>query len=336
MSTEITIWQIHDDGLQPLSATMAETGRNEPKDLQGWIRTTPGIIGGDILIIGEQVQTRSGPMDFLGIDGSGNTVVVELKRGRLPREALAQAIDYASDVATWDVDRLNEECLRYRKQPLDGYLNENLQDTPLEDLTLNDTTRILLVGTEVEESLQRMIEWLSGTFGVGINATLFKYVQTSGGDELLAKTTIIPEQVERERSQRQAGKIPMSDEPGSYEDAELLTLLGKYLSDNRPTPRRIRKVLLPLCLDHEPVTREEIKQELIRQNEAEDERQAGLVTATMSSGLGVRDRDYLRQVIRYEKPEPWMKDDYRIEERYKPMVRRVLAELDGITSDATA
>lgn len=331
MSKEITIWQIDDDGLRPLATTMAETGRNEPEDLQKWIRTAPSILGGDVLIIGEQVQTRSGPMDFLGIDSEGNTVVVEVKRDRVSRVALAQAIDYASDVATWDLDRLNEECLRYHKQPLDDYLNENLQEIALEELTLNDSTRILLVGTGVEEALQRMIEWLSGTFGMGINAVLFKYVQTRSGDELLAKTTIIPEEVEKERSQRQAGKIPMSDEPGNYEDDDLHVLLAAYLAEDEPTPRRMRRVLLPLCLDHEPVTRDDVKQELIRQGEAQDERQAGLVTATISSGLGMRDHDYLRQVIRYDKSRPWRKENYRIEERYKGMVREVLAELGETT-----
>jgi RecB family endonuclease NucS len=52
------------------------------------------------LIIGEQVQTKSGYLDFLGIDKNGNTVIIELKRDKLPREVIAQTIDYASDVAS--------------------------------------------------------------------------------------------------------------------------------------------------------------------------------------------------------------------------------------------
>ena len=62
-------------------------------------------MGEDIAIIGEQVQTASGPLDFLAVDNTGNTVIVELKRDKLPREALVQAIDYASDIADWDLDR---------------------------------------------------------------------------------------------------------------------------------------------------------------------------------------------------------------------------------------
>jgi len=333
MSTEIHVWQISEDGLRPLATTMAEAGRSEVEDLQRWIRTDPSILGGDVLIIGEQVQTRSGPMDFLGIDRSGSTVVVELKRGRLPREALTQVIDYASDVATWDLDRLSEECLKYRKQPLDAYLSENLPEVPLEDLTLNDSTRILLVGTGVEDALQRMIEWLSDTFGVGVNALVFTYIRTRSGDEVLAKTTIIPEQVEEERSRSRAGKIPVDHTPGTYDDERLRELLAAYLAEPGATQRRIRKVLLPLCLDHEPVTRDDIKQGLIRHREAEDERQAGQITASISALLSMKGRDYLRQVIRYDRPRPWMKDAYRIEERYKGIVRELLARFDQTSGE---
>lgn len=115
---------------------MEDTGRTEVEDLQAWIGTKPTVLGRDVLILGEQVQTRSGPMDVLAIDSSGNTVVVELKRGRLPREALVQAIDYASDVASWDLDRLSEECLKYHKQPFEAYMNENLEGGDVEDFSL--------------------------------------------------------------------------------------------------------------------------------------------------------------------------------------------------------
>ena len=106
MATEIKVWQIVDDKLELIETTMVETGRKETVDLEKWIKTNPMILGQDLLIIGEQVSTKSGAPDFLGIDKSGNLVVIELKRDILPRQVLSQAIDYASDVASWDVARL--------------------------------------------------------------------------------------------------------------------------------------------------------------------------------------------------------------------------------------
>ncbi len=326
MSTEIKVWQLQDGQLMDLDETMEDAGRTEVQDLQPWIRTKPMVLGRDVLIIGEQVQTRSGPMAFLAIDSAGDTVVVELKRGRLPREALTQAIDYASDVASWDLDRLSEECLKQHQQSLEAYLNENLEGIDVEDLSLNEATRILLVGTEIEQALQRMIEWLSDSFGMSINAVLLRYIKTANGDELLARTMIIPEEVVKERSQRQGTKIPMSDEPGTYDEEELEPLLQKYLAEDRPTPRRIRSYVLPLCLEHGTVTRDLLKQELVAEGEATDEGKAGVYITSISRELGFKDRDYLRQVIRYDKPQPWEKDNYRIPDDYQSLIRRLLNE----------
>lgn len=333
MSTEIKVWQLKDGELVVLDDTMQDAGRTEVQDLQSWIRTDPSVLGRDLLIIGEQVQTKSGPMDFLGIDSGGNTVVVELKRGRLPREALTQAIDYASDVATWDLDRLGEECLKYHQQSLEAYLNENLESLDLEDQSLNAETRILLVGTEVEEALQRMVEWLSDTYGMSINAVVLRYIRTESDDELLARTMIIPEDVVKERSRRQTTKIPMSDEPGSYDEEELRSLLSKYLAQERHTPRRIRECLLPLCLEQGTVTRDDLKRKLVAEGEAEDEGKAGIIITGISREIGFEDRDYLRQVIRYDKPQPWEKDNYRIEQEYHTLVRGVLDDLAAETAD---
>lgn len=327
MATEIKVWQIEDGKPIPLETTMAEAGRTEPKDLERWIKHNPAILGQDILIVGEQVPTKSGPVDFLAVDRLGNVVIVELKRDRIPREAMVQAIDYASDIASWDLDKLNEVCLKQKGQTLDAYVNENFRDLDFEDISWNQTQRILLVGTYVEEPLQRMIEWLSGKYGVLINAVLFRYIRTKSEDELIARTVVVPEDLEMERSLRQQRKIQLSDEPGSYEEEELKALLKDYLLEPRATPRRIRNVLLPLCLESGTVERERIKEELVRQKEAEDEGKAGTIITTLSRELGIVRRDYLRQIIRYDKISSWEKENYRVEEPYRELVRTLLEEL---------
>lgn len=294
---------------------MVETGRKEAEDLGKWIRSDPSILGQDLLIIGEQVPTRSGTADFLGIDKSGNLIIIELKRDELPRDALSQAIDYASDVASWDVDKISEICTKYTGSGLMDYLNEKFEDIDLEDLIINETQRILLVGFSIEESLQRMIEWLSNKYGVSINAVILKYVKTKSGDELIARTVIIPEGIEKERIRKRQFQVSMSDEPGNYDAEELKDLLKRYLSENRTTPRRIRDILLPLCLKHKVVTREMIKEELINRGEAEDEGKAGTILATTSREIGIERRDYLRQIIRYDKLNPWGKRKLQIGRR---------------------
>jgi|GEM_PF-3409329 len=133
----------------------------------------------------------------------------------------------------------------------------------------------------------------------------------------------------RESEAGEYGKVPMSDEPGSYEDDELKTLLKRYLSREIKVSRRLREILLPLCLDHEPVKRDEIKKELVRRKEARDWAHSGIVASSLSTQLGLKKNGHLRQVIRYDKPEPtpWMKDNFRIAEEYKGMIRELLVEL---------
>ena len=273
------------------------------------------------------MPTKSGSIDFLGIDKSGNLVTIELKRDKLPRDALSQAIDYASDISSWDVDKISEVCTKYTGQSLEDYLSEKFEDVDLEDLTINKTQRILLVGFSIEESLQRMIEWLSNNYGVSINAIVLKYIKTKSNEELIARTVIIPEEIERERIRKRQIQFPMSDEPGKYDEDELKNLLIGYLSEKRDTPHRIREILLPLCLKHEVVTREMIKKELIRRGEADDEGKAGRILTTISKEIGYKPRDYLRQIIQYDKPNPWEKENYRLIKDYKDLVQNVLENL---------
>ena len=108
MATEIKAWQILNGKLQLIDTSLANEGRTEPYDLEEWIASNSAIISTEILLIGRQVATKSGPLDLLGIDRLGNLVIIELKRGKLPREALAQAIDYASDIANWSIDCRSE------------------------------------------------------------------------------------------------------------------------------------------------------------------------------------------------------------------------------------
>lgn len=321
MSSEIKIWQIINEKLEPLHTTLANGNRKEKEDLEKWIKSESSILGRDILLIGEQVQTKSGPLDFLGIDKFGNTIIIELKRDNIPRVALAQAIDYASDIASWDISRLSEECYKFHKQDLVTYINDNFEDINLEDITVNQNQRILLVGTFIEESLQRMIDWLLEKYQMSINALILRYIKTDSGDELLARTMAIPEVKEKERSQKQQRKIAMSDEPGEYSDEELVRLLDNYLSEERATPRRIKNILFPLCLQKEVVTRDEIKNELVSQNEAKNDTQAGIILTTISREIGIEKRDYLRQVFSYDRPNPWEKDNYRIDSKNKNLIR---------------
>ena len=71
-----------------------------------------------------------------------------------------------------------------------------------------------------------------------------------------------------------------------------------------------------------------IKKELINKGEAVDEGKAGIILTTISREIGIEKRDYLRQIIQYDKPNPWEKENYKLSENYKELVRNILSKLD--------
>jgi len=328
MSTEIKTWEIVNGELSPVESTLADNDRKETEHLEKWIKTKPDILGTDILVIGEQVYTKSGPLDFLGIDNNGNLVIVELKRDKLARVVLAQAIDYASDLATWDIEKLSEICIAYTGNSLEDHLVGNFENTEIDDLTINQSQRLLLVGFSIEESLSRMIEWLSSNFDMAINAVVLNYTRTSNGAELLSRTVTIPEEIAKEKSNKKKFKIAMSDEPGEYELDKLKELLKNYFRQSSYSSNRIKNVLLPALLTKKVLTREQLKKEFVRMDEAPDESQAGYFIALISSQLGHAKKDFLRQVISYGYPDNhWTKDNFSLREGYKEVVEELLKEL---------
>ena len=330
MATEIKTWEIIDGKLNSIDTTLAENGRKETEHLESWIKTKPEILGNDILIIGEQVYTKSGPLDFLAVDNNGNIVVVELKRDKLARVVLAQAIDYASDLSTWDIDKLSEICMSYTGNSLEDHISANFEDIQIDDLTINQTQRLLLVGFSIEEPLNRMIEWLSSNFDMSINAIVLNYVKTSSGTELLSRTVTIPEEVAKEKTIKKKFKIEMSDEPGNYEIDKLYELLKGYFTRANYSSNRMKNVLLPALLTKNKITRNQLKKEFVKTGEAPDESQAGYFIALISNQLGQAKKDFLRQVIFYEYPENhWTKDNFEIREGYTELVEKLINELNA-------
>ncbi len=325
MGTEIKTWEIRDGRPEPVDTTLADGGRTEAQDLEGWIEEDPSIVRKGLCLIGRQVTTSSGSLDLLAIDRTGDLVIIELKRDRLPREALAQAIDYAADVANWSIDKLSEVCVKYTGQSLEDIFSESFPEVDLENTKFNDRQRVVLVGFGIETALERMVEWLSENYGVSINAVILKYVRTSSGSETLTRTAIISEELEEQRSRAKGYTIPMSDEPGDYPDEELRRLLEDYLSKDLITAQRIRDILIPACLTREKLSREELKEEFLRSNPDVEPSKAGFSLSVISGQMGMKKNDFLRQVIGYEYPNyEWEKDNYFIRSEYRDLISEVL------------
>jgi RecB family endonuclease NucS len=67
------------------------------KDLEDWIEKNLAILDDDLLVISRQLSIEGvGRLDLLCMDSFATLVIVEIKRNLRPRDAVAQALDYAS------------------------------------------------------------------------------------------------------------------------------------------------------------------------------------------------------------------------------------------------
>lgn len=138
------------------------------------IRTDGATIGGvDVMYIGRQgTPDEGGIFDILGLDEDGNTVIVELKRGKAPREIAAQAFEYASGIRKEDYDQLDD---RYREFVHEYGTSPSFDETPIlrdrhqtyfgldepvDRDDFNDDQRLVLVGTEFRDVTLNMADFL--------------------------------------------------------------------------------------------------------------------------------------------------------------------------------
>jgi Holliday junction resolvase-like predicted endonuclease len=81
--------------------------------LESWIEHDPGLVQAGLVIVGRRVHTDAGRIDLLALDVQDRWVVIEIKRGSVRRDTLAQVIDYASVIAALPSGELRDIADRY-------------------------------------------------------------------------------------------------------------------------------------------------------------------------------------------------------------------------------
>ncbi len=93
MTEEIRLWCLTEgDTLEEIASSSLKLEER----LESWIELDISILSPNLLVLGRQVETDfGGVIDLLCLDINGDTVIVELKKDRTPREVTAQALEYA-------------------------------------------------------------------------------------------------------------------------------------------------------------------------------------------------------------------------------------------------
>lgn len=205
MPQEVRIWKISDGK----NLTEINKGKLDLEErIEGWLEQDISIISDDLLVIGRQIETDfGGYIDLLCLERSGDLVIVELKRQKTPREITAQVLDYASwvkDLSNQKITDLANNYLGKRGPLTEAFGNQFQRELPE---ILNENHKMLIVASEIDGNTERIIKYLSDTYGVGINATTFEYFRDKDGGEFLSKSYLIePGQVEYKSQTRAASK----------------------------------------------------------------------------------------------------------------------------------
>jgi hypothetical protein len=193
MGSEARLWRI---GPDEQLTEIGGTSLNLESRLQEWLVRDISILDPALLVIGREVGTGFGGwIDVLCVDAEGDLVIVELKRDKTPREITAQALDYASWVASLSNEQVTSIADKYFADDFETAFTTRFgSDLPE---TLNGDHRVLVVGSEIDAGSERIIAYLSDTHGVNINAATFQYFQLPDGSELLARVFLLePSEVE--------------------------------------------------------------------------------------------------------------------------------------------
>ncbi len=89
---------------------LATSRVNLESRLEEWIETDPAMLPGDLEIVGRQLVLEAGRLDLLALDRQGRLHVIEVKRGILTRDTVAQGLDYAACIEAMDSQAL-VQCL---------------------------------------------------------------------------------------------------------------------------------------------------------------------------------------------------------------------------------
>jgi len=179
------------------------------RDFENWLENSPYVLLDEddedtIFWIGRQSSAPVGETDkypdLIGIDSKGNLVIVELKKGRTPREVVAQILEYSTWASRLSYEDLNEIALYYFK---DKKQEENLDlnmiykevvcpDSEEEiDISFNESQRLFIVAEEISPLVKEVTSHLRNDYGMDITCMEYTVSKSEKGEYIISTEKIV-------------------------------------------------------------------------------------------------------------------------------------------------
>lgn len=169
------------------------------KDFECWLENSPHVLLDNeddlnIIWIGRQVtaiyEDRYKYPDLMGIDAEGNVVIVELKKGKTPREVVAQILEYAAWAEQLTYEKLNNITMKYYEKK-NEYLGMELSEIHKKiffpdvdenvSTIFNNRLRLFIVAEEISTTVKDVIYYLN-KFGVDISCLKYDVFSNASGE----------------------------------------------------------------------------------------------------------------------------------------------------------
>ncbi len=213
---EVKIWAL--DGDSNVTPLASKDQTDTESLLEDTVVRNPDLLIPGLRLVGRQTPTDGGPLDLLGVDEDGRLVVFELKRGTLSRDAVAQIIDYASDLDAKTNVALAEHIAANsgvggieRIEDFEEWYGENTEGQSLDSLR---PLRLFLIGLGADDRTERMVKFLATNTGMDISLLTFHGFAYNG-------KTLLARQVEVEAA-ADSGPRPPRRYRSTEERRELL------------------------------------------------------------------------------------------------------------------
>ena len=196
----LTIFRRNSDGefIAYEETTLSSIGKLE-RDLENWLTKNSEFLfphEGVFLFARQSSHQEAGVSDLLGLDERGDLFVVELKRGCYGRQAIAQALDYVSELERYGYDEL-QNLWRDTQTAIPNIEDAELSSahkkfhrlsSPLVAEDFNRNQHIVLVSAGPDERAERIASWLESS-GVPVYQSNFSVHQSENDEELLLDLT---------------------------------------------------------------------------------------------------------------------------------------------------
>lgn len=237
---KIQLWSILKDASGPSTKIVDALENTETEALlEELLVKSPSLLGDELTLVGRQVPTDGGPLDLLGVDEDGRLIVFELKRGTLTRDAVAQVLDYASDLAESDPDRVARLVQDYsgrlgieKIDDFEDWYSESFPDSPG---VLAEAPKMVLVGLGVDDRARRIVNYLADA-GLQVELLTFHAFQ-SEGQLLLARqveSPVRPPRTTPSPPTKESNLQVLHQSARSLGVFDLLEEVASFIADNVP------------------------------------------------------------------------------------------------------